>query len=226
MSKKGRSMREKSPSPPPQLAAEETEEAFGHDEPEGTITAKGNYEVLVRLFAEASPLTMSHWNPMTGEVFWLPHGQANRKATAEAFENRLFREQGWFEVPYLESDEAFGLAGSFAASLTAGRGKAEVMLALEGPKPFRALRTVLAGAPGLDRRHKRFVEAEAELRLATFCASQGLELDDPRFAIALGHAAETWGDDEEDLFEEEPQAAEKRPIGQLSIGRRRDEGRS
>jgi hypothetical protein len=222
MSKKGRSMRERSPGPAAPVAVAEAEEAFELDDAEGTVTAKGNYETLVRLFAEASPLTMSHWNPMTGEVFWLPHGQANRKATAEAFENRLFREQGWFEVPFLESDEAFGLAGSFAASLTAGRGKADVMAALEGPKPFRALRTVLAGAPGLDRRHKRFVEAEAELRLATFCASQGLDLDDPRFAIALGHAAETWGDDEEDLFDEEPQIGDRRPVGQLSIGRRSD----
>ncbi len=183
-----------------------------------TNKAAGQYDDLVRLFADASPLAMSHWNPRSGEVFSVPRGKA-RKAVAAAFEQRLMEEEDWLEVPYLESDDAHALAVAFAETLHPGKGKTAILAALAGDKPFRKLREVLAGAPGLTRRYRTVLEAEAEERLVTFCEGLGLHLDDPRFAAVLTRLQSA--DDDEEMFEEEEHDAAHRPAAALSIGRLR-----
>lgn len=199
----------------------------------GTL-AKGDWDALVRLFAAANPLRASHWNPRTGEVFTLPRGK-ERRARAEAFEQRLMNEEDWIEVPGLESDDAYALAIAFAATLQPGRGKAAVQQALAGPKPFRVLRHVLAGAPGLARRYDRMIRQEAELRLAEVCLGLELRLADKRFATALERllaADEPQEDDDEEILDEDgspfqiqaPRAATiRRSITALSIGQHDDD---
>ena len=149
--------------------------------PEPTLTAaKGEWPRLVKLFAEASPLRMGHWNPLTGEVFVAPR-RRNSPAIVQAFELRLLREEGWLEVPFLESDEAYELAVNWAQSLDPGRGKAAVTQALAQEKPFRQLRTVLGQMVGLARRYENRVREEAEARLVELCVGLGYTLDHPRF---------------------------------------------
>lgn len=176
--------------------------------------AKGEWERLVRLFAGASPVTMSHWNPMTGETFEAPRGK-QRQTTAERFEERLWREPDWVEVPWQESDVAHAMAAAFADHLQPGRGKSELMAALDGPKPFRAWRAVLLRHPGLKRRWQRIVEAEAAERLVTFCLGLGLTLDDPRFAQLAAELAQA----EPETPTVVVPAAVRRPARALSIGR-------
>jgi hypothetical protein len=199
--------------------------------------ARGDWDRLVRLFADASPLNQSHWNTATGEVFYLGKSK-DRQARAEAFQQRLFAEDDWIEVPYLESADGFALAQKFAQSLASGRGKTSVLQALAGPKPFRVLRTVLAGAPGLQRRYERMLKQEAELRLAEVCLGLNLTLADPRFQTAaerLLEAQEEDGGGEDgialDRYEpldlETPAAGQpvpiRRSITALSIGRHLDD---
>lgn len=187
-----------------------------------TAKAKGDYDELVRLFATANPMTMSHWNPVTGEMFRLPRGK-NAKAAASAFETRLWQEEDWLEVPYLESDAAHALALAFARGLRPGKGKTEILEALAEDKPFRKLRAVLGRAPGLQRRYDAVLDAEAETRLVMFCEELDLSLDDPRFAVAL---AELQAHEPVDGVEQDPhEVGPLRSPGSLSIGRRRgDEG--
>lgn len=205
---------------------------------EAPRAAQGDWDRLVRLFADASPLNLSHWNPSTGEVFYLGKGKY-RGAKAEAFQQRLFREDDWIEVPHLESADGFALAQKFAQSLSSGRGKTAVVQALAGPKPFRALRTVLAGAPGLQRRYERMLKAEAELRLAEVCLGLNLTLADPRFQTAAerlleaeeepddaseadGLLAERWEPLDTQGLSPEP-APIRRSVTALSIGRHLDD---
>jgi hypothetical protein len=172
--------------------------------------ARGDWPVLVALFRDASPQSQSHWNPLTGEVFSLPR-RGDRQRRADAFGLRLMREEGWQEVPWLESDDAFALLTAFVQGLAAGRGKRELLYALDADKPFRSVRAVLGRSPGLARRYQRVVAAEAELRLVQFCLDLGLELGAAEFASL---AAE--------LAVPELQAAaptERRSLAALSIGR-------
>jgi len=176
----------------------------------------GAYDKLVGLFADASPLAMSHWNPRTGEVFALPRGKT-RKAAAAAFEQRLWQEEDWHEVPCLESDDAHALAVAFGQGLHPGKGKTAVLAALADDKPFRGLRQVLARAPGLARRYRAVQEAEAEERLVTFCESLGVVLEDPRFAAVLKRLhAQDRGCGESERERSDPT---HRPTACLSIGR-------
>ena len=184
-----------------------------------TNHAKGDYDALVRLFAGANPMSMSHWNPMTGEVFFLPRGKS-AKAAAAVFEARLWQEEDWLEVPYLESDSAHALAVAFARGLRPGKGKTEILESLTGDKPFRKLRAVLGRAPGLQRRYDAVLDAEAETRLVQFCAELDLSLGDPRFGVAL---AEIQAHEPVEVVEFEPrEAGPRRSAASLSIGRVRD----
>ena len=179
--------------------------------------AKGEWPRLVKLFAEASPLRMGHWNPLTGETFVAPRRKKNR-AIAEAFELRLLDEEGWLEVPFLESDAAFELAVSWAQSLDPGRGKASVTAALAQEKPFRQLRVVLGQMVGLERRYEKAVREEAEARLVECCVSMDLTLDHPRFV----ELAPYFVDVEEPVVGESPlvfKSAVARRVDALSIGR-------
>ncbi len=181
---------------------------------ESTTPALGDWPLLVKLFAEASPLRMGHWNPQTGETFAAPR-RKNGRAIAEAFELRLLEEDGWIEVPFLESDEAFALAVSWAQSLDPGRGKAAVTQALGQPKPFRQLRVVLGQMVGLQRRYEKAVREEAEARLVELCVGLGLTLPHPRFVELAPYFA--------DPEEPDPVASALSPVlrrvSALSIGR-------
>ncbi len=180
---------------------------------EPTLTpAVGDWPQLVKLFAEASPLRMGHWNPLTGEVFAAPR-RKNARAIAEAFELRLLDEEGWLEVPFLESDEAFALAVNWAQSLDPGRGKAAVTQALGQAKPFRQLRVVLGQMVGLQRRYEKAVREEAEARLVELCVGLGFSLDHPRF----GELAPYFADPETPAVT--TVTAVQRRVNALSIGR-------
>lgn len=192
---------------------------------ESVRTVLGDWAVLVRLFERASPVSMSHWNPWTGKVFELPRGK-QRKVTGERFERRLMSEESeaaeWAEIPCEESDTEYLRAVAFAEELRPGAGRAELLAALHGPKPFRAFRAVLARHPGLERRWTTVSTHAAEERLAEFCLAQGWRLADSRFDLAV----ERWLDAEERadgsaaIEDVVPVQLVMRTAGQLSLGRR------
>jgi hypothetical protein len=185
----------------------------------------GEWPALVRLFERASPVSMSHWNPLTGQTFELPRGK-QRRATGERFEQKLMREDddgaAWAEIPYEESDTEYKRAVAFAEGLRPGTGRAELLAALNGPKPFRGFRTVLGHHPGLERRWTSVSTQAAEERLAEFCLAQGWRLADDRFEVAV----ERWLEAQEKADGEggdEEFAAPRlvaRSTQQLSLGRR------
>lgn len=186
----------------------------------------GDWAALVRLFERASPVSMSHWNPLTGQTFELPRGK-QRRTTGERFEHKLMREDddgaAWAEIPYEESDTEYRRALAFAEGLRPGAGRAELLAALHGPKPFRAFRTVLGHHPGLERRWASVSSQAAEERLAEFCLAQGWRLVDERFDAAVERwleaeeRADGEGDDEEEFSA--PRLV-VRSAQQLSLGRR------
>ncbi len=192
---------------------------------ESVRTVLGEWAALVRLFERASPVSMSHWNPQTGKTFELPRGK-QRRITGERFEQRLMGEDRdaaeWAEIPCEESDTEYRRAISFAEELRPGAGRAELLAALHGPKPFRAFRAVLARHPGLERRWASVSTQAAEERLAEFCLAQGWRLADPRFDAAV----ERWLDAQETadgsaaVEEWVPAQLVMRTAGQLSLGRR------
>lgn len=153
--------------------------------------AAGAWDKVHGLFRDASPMTCSHWNPTTGELFRV-RSSRRQAALVEAFETRLFSEEGWYEVPFLESDDAFALMGDFARELGRGKGRTELLKALEGDKPFRRFREVLQRRPGLARRWKKVADEEAAMRLAVFCLGQGLTIDHPEFRRAVAEIEREW----------------------------------
>ena len=172
---------------------------------------RGDWHALVRLFGQASPMRVCHWNPLTGEMFCAPRGRSGRAAVA-AFGLRILREEGWLEVPFLESDQAFALAVEWVDGLASGRGKTLAQQAISAEKPFRQLRAVLGRMPGLARRYEQRVREEAEARLVEFCVGLGLCLDHPKFRelaplFADATAAPVGGN------------VARRAAGALSIGR-------
>ncbi len=162
---------------------------------------------------------MSHWNPRSGEVFVAPNGDKRSKAVAD-FEQKLFEDADWIEVPFVESDTAHELAVKWCETLAAGKGKVAVKTALLGPKPFRALRAALKGAPGLARRYQRALEEEAAIRLVEFCLSQDWRLDDPRFDAIADQIRQL--DDEIVVVTQTPVPA-RIVLSTLSIGRKTKE---
>lgn len=144
---------------------------------------KGGLDAAVSLFAAASPMTASHWNVLTGEVFQVRRGKRSRPRLA-AFEERLFDEKGWHEVPFQESDDAYSMAVDFVDELSPGKGRSALRAAVEGDKPFRRFRDALKQYLGLQRRYKTVVAEEALGRLVVFCVANGLQVDDRRFASA------------------------------------------
>lgn len=200
-------------------------EEIGETTGESVRAVQGEWPVLVRLFERASPVSMSHWNPHTGKTFELPRGK-QRRITGERFEQRLMSEEGeaaeWAEIPCEESDTEYRRAVAFAEELRPGAGRAELLAALHGPKPFRAFRAVLARHPGLERRWTAVSAQAAEERLAEFCLAQGWRLADPRFDAAV----ERWLDAQEsadgsaEIEDIAPVQLVMRTAGQLSLGRR------
>ncbi|MBM4344407.1 MAG: hypothetical protein FJ100_13645 [Deltaproteobacteria bacterium] len=206
------------------MAGNNPGEEVAHDRGAAELSAvAGDYRELLSLFADASPMSMSYWNPDTGELFALPAGK-RRRAAAEAFDRRLLAESegarlGWVEVPFQESDAGFAQALAFAEQLSPGRGRARLLRALAGEKPFRAFRAALHGMPGVHRKWQQVMIAEAELRLVGFCLANGWTIADDRFAAAV----ERWLDATEpaaDPAGPHPLSA-RRPPEALSIGRTR-----
>ena len=149
------------------------------------VTAKcaGGLEAIVSLFGSASPMTMSHWNVGTGEIFHVRRGKRHRDRV-QAFEERLFDEEGWHEVPFQESDDAYAMAMEFVDELRPGKARVQLRLALEGEKPFRRFRDGLKKFAGVHRRYNKVVAEEALGRLVVFCLANSLRIDDPRFAAS------------------------------------------
>lgn len=150
-------------------------------EPEGA--ARGDFDRLLQLFLQTHPHRPCYWNPLTGELFAPPAG-AKGAAAREAFELRLLDEDGWLELPWQESDDAYTQARNFTAQLKPGKGRAELSKALGQPKPFRAFRAVLGRHPGLARRWDAEATAEALARMVECCVAHDVTLADPRFASA------------------------------------------
>ena len=140
-------------------------------------------------------MTCSHWNVVTGELFSVRSSRRQRQKV-EAFEERLFEEEGWVEVPFLESDDAFSLYREFVDELAPGKGRTELLRALESDKPFRALRQVLKRRPGLQRRWSKVATEEASLRCVVFCVGQGLEMSAAGFAEARETLEEMWSEND------------------------------
>lgn len=215
----------------PAEASAQSEEASAHTgqaddrvlapsaKPSGALTTvAGEYVKLIELFAAATPMSMSHWNSRTGDVFALPAGKRRQQA-AQDFERLLWRDEAWVEVPFQESDAAFALATEFVASLQPGRGRVALQVALQGPKPFRAFRAAIAHFAGLARRWYAQQAAEAELRLIQFCLAQSWALADPRFAGAV----ERWLDANDEQVEVAPQPFAERvrvAVAALSLARK------
>ncbi|MCB9738152.1 MAG: hypothetical protein H6747_02715 [Deltaproteobacteria bacterium] len=133
---------------------------------------------LLDLFVRASPHRHTHWNPETGETFSV-RGRKGAAEAVEAFEERLFEEEAWIEVPWLESDDAFAMMQAFASELAPGRGRAVLLAALQTDKPFRAFRAALASRPGLLRRFRAVELEEAAERLCQVAVGLGIELPYP-----------------------------------------------
>lgn len=174
--------------------------------------ARGSWAAVHKLFRDASPLTCSHWNVDTGELFSVRSSRRQR-GLVEAFEDRLFNEEGWVEVPFLESDDAFGLMREFAAELAPGKARTELLAALDQDKPFRRFRTVLGRRPGIARRWKKLADEEAGMRLAVFCLGQEVEMSGPEFAAAADAVREVWRESDR----QEGRVA----VSTLSLGRAR-----
>ena len=153
--------------------------------------AVGKWPDVHRLFREASPMTCSHWNPDTGEMFRVKSSKRQR-LLVEAFEDRLFNEEGWHEVPFLESDDEFALMGDFAKELGRGKGRTELLAALAGDKPFRRFREVLQRRPGMERRWRTVANEEASVRLAIFCLGQALRFDHDEYRTAVDFVRAEW----------------------------------
>jgi hypothetical protein len=139
------------------------------------------FAALVELFVRADPRSCCHWNTETGEHFWLRRPR-RQQVEREAFEARLFEEDGWVEVPWLESDDAYAMAKSFVEALEPGRGRTALLVALASPKPFRAFRTEIAARPGLARRWREAEVREATQRLCTIALSLDVPLGGDVFA--------------------------------------------
>ncbi len=167
---------------------------------------------LLDFFAQASPHSASHWNVETGELFSV-RGRRGSRAAVEAFEERLFDEEGWVEVPWLESDDAFAMMEAFVASLAPGRGRLVLQQALASDKPFRAFRAAIASRPGLLRRFRQVELEEASERLCQVAV--GLELELPHPALAERQAAIRA---EIEASEAEDAARGRVSLGSLRIG--------
>jgi hypothetical protein len=193
----------------------------GTQKPVGTAPprAKGDFDRLLKLFVEAHPHRGSHWNPLTGEIF---AGQPGRRGqlAKEAFELRLLEEDGWIEIPWQESDDAYGQARQWLGKLKPGKGRAELARALDTPKPFRAFRTVLAKHPGLARRWQEESTAEALARMVECLVAHEATLSDQRFVEAWRAWEAAQACSTPPVFAEAAQVPVRVSLGILSLGKR------
>mgnify|MGYP006928202227 CR=1 FL=1 len=178
---------------------------------------EGGMDAVLLLFANASPMTASHWNVLTGATFAVRNSRRSR-AAVEAFEERLFEEDGWHEVPFQESDDAFAMMNEFADSLRPGKGRTALRNALSDDKPFRRFRAELGRFAGIARRYRELVAEESAARLVVFCLANDLTLDDPRFAKLSRQL-------QKQLIESELKAAVVPPTS-LSLGSKRPRPRA
>jgi hypothetical protein len=182
--------------------------------------AEAQAEALIELFLRAGPHSCAHWNTETGELFEL-RSKRGADAAIEAFEERLFAEDGWIEVPWQASDEAFSVAQAFAEELDEGPSRAELLLALEGDKPFRGFRAVLAAHPALARHWRDRDREAATWRLVEMAVALEVELPTEKLRSMAAELAAEQGDGDGDG---EAEADASMPTGlvptsRLSIGR-------
>ncbi len=178
-------------------------------------------EALIDLFLRAGPHSCAHWNTETGELFEL-RTKKGADAALEAFEERLFAEDGWIEVPWQPSDEAFSVAQAFAEELDDGPSRAELLLALEGDKPFRAFRAVLAAHPALARHWRERDREAAAWRLVEVAVALDVELPTDKLRAMAAELAAEQGDDEGEgagVTEASALPTGLVPTSRLSIGR-------
>ncbi len=137
----------------------------------------GQGDRLIDLFLSASPHRCAHWNVLTGETFEL-ESRRDAESRLEAFELRLFEEDGWVEVPWPDSDEDFRVAEAFLEELEPGREQAELRAALEGPKPFRAFRDALRRWPESAEAWRERQREAAGWRVAEVALAFDAKVDD------------------------------------------------
>jgi hypothetical protein len=138
----------------------------------------------------------------------------------EAFELRLLEEDGWIEIPWQESDDAYGQARQWLSKLKPGKGRAELARALDTPKPFRAFRNVLAKHPGLARRWQEESTAEALARMVECLVAHEVTLQDPRFVEAWRAWEAAQACSTPPVFAEVAQEPVRVSLGILSLGKR------
>ena len=181
-------------------------------------TPEARAEALIDLFLRAGPHSCAHWNTETGELFEL-RSKKGADAALEAFEERLFAEDGWIEVPWQGSDEAFSVAQAFAEELDEGPSRAELLLALEGDKPFRAFRAVLSAHPALARHWRERDREAAAWRLVEVAVALDVELPTEKLRSMAAELAAEQADGDESAEAKAALPAGLVPTTRLSIGR-------
>lgn len=171
--------------PPVQRHPAQAQRPKAADKLQGAASlARADFDRLLAAFVATHPHRPCHWNPASGELFAPPAGPKGQ-AAREAFELRLLQEDGWIELPWQESDDAYAQARQFVAQLKPGKGRAELARALDTAKPFRSFRAVLGKHPGLARRWEAEANAEALARLVECCVAHDVAPADPRYDAAL-----------------------------------------
>lgn len=161
-----------------------------------------DWDRLVVAFRDATMVDTYYLNTRTGHILY-HNPKKLGAARAQRIETRVFEEEDWVELPFLESDDEFAAMEAFAEA--AGRSGAELREALAGEKPFRRFREVLRQQPDVMSAWEQERLRAALDRVIEFCEAMEIEIDHPAFA-ALQSAARGEGT--------------VAPADTLSIGRR------
>lgn len=170
-----------------------------------TTRLRTDWDRLVAAFRDATMVDTYYLNLRSGQVLY-HNPRKIGAARAQKVEARVFEEEDWVELPFLESDEEFQAMEAFAASEAPGRAAPELRAALTGDKPFRRFREVLRAHPAASEAWEEQRLRAALDRLVDFCDAMEVAIDHPAFD-ALRAAASGEGT--------------VAPAGSLSIGRKR-----
>lgn len=169
-----------------------------------TTRLRTDWDRLVAAFRDATMVDTYYLNLRTGHVLF-HNPRKIGAARAQKVEDRVFAEEDWVELPFLESDEEFAAMEAFAGSDDAGAAGVELTAALQGEKPFRRFRETLRLHPAVAEAWEQQRLRDAMDRLVEFCDAMEVAIDHPAFDAL--HAAATG----------EGTVA---PAASLSIGRR------
>lgn len=150
-------------------------------------TLNTDWDRLVAAFRDATMVDTYYLNTRTGKLLY-HNPRKLGAARAQKVEERVFEEEDWIEIPYVESDEEFAAMEAFASSGAAGEAREALRSAITSDKPFRRFREALRQAPGAAAAWEEERLRAALDRLVDFCEALEIEIDHPAFA-ALRSAA-------------------------------------